>query len=121
MQNSDILILPSIEEGFGLVCTEAMGSECVPLISDACTDVCKHMENALIHHVGDFKTLTKHITMLNENPALLQRLRAAALRTAPQLTWAAAGRKLLNVYRDVIQANAAERGARGYRAQSKRK
>ncbi len=47
VRQSDILVLPSIEEGFGLVCTEAMGSGCVPLVSDACTDVCKHMENAL--------------------------------------------------------------------------
>ena len=33
VRQSDILVLPSIEEGFGLVCTEAMGSGCVPLVS----------------------------------------------------------------------------------------
>ena len=33
MRKSDILVLPSIEEGFGLVLTEAMGSGCVPLVS----------------------------------------------------------------------------------------
>jgi glycosyltransferase involved in cell wall biosynthesis len=35
MRNSDILVLPSIEEGFGLVIAEAMGSGCVPLASEA--------------------------------------------------------------------------------------
>jgi glycosyltransferase involved in cell wall biosynthesis len=35
MRKADILVLPSIEEGFGLVCTDAMGSLCVPLVSEA--------------------------------------------------------------------------------------
>src|SRR6202008_4520728 len=48
MRSADILVLPSIEEGFGLVCTDAMGSLCVPLVSEACTDLCRHMENSLV-------------------------------------------------------------------------
>jgi glycosyltransferase involved in cell wall biosynthesis len=106
MRKSDILVLPSIEEGFGLVCTEAMGSGCVPLVSDACTDICKHMENALVHHVGDVEALTEHITLLHENRALLERLRAACLNGLSEITWAAAGVRLLDVYREVIADHA---------------
>ncbi len=102
MRKSDILVLPSIEEGFGLVCTEAMGSGCVPLVSDACTDVCKHMENALVHHVGDIDALTDHITMLYRDRMLLDKLRVRGLNTAPEVTWNAAGVKLLQVYSEVI-------------------
>jgi glycosyltransferase involved in cell wall biosynthesis len=103
VRQSDILVLPSIEEGFGLVCTEAMGSGCVPLVSDACTDICKHMENALVHHVADVPTLSKQITMLHEDRALLDRLRTAGLRQAPEITWTAAGMMLLDVYRETIE------------------
>ena len=102
MRNSDILVLPSIEEGFGLVCTEAMGSGCVPLVSEACTEICMHMENALVHRIGDVESLTKHITMLHEDRALLEKLREAGLQMVPQITWEAAGRRVLQVYRDVI-------------------
>lgn len=109
MRKSDILVLASIEEGFGLVCTEAMGSGCVPLVSDACTDICKHMENALVHHVGDVKSLTQHITRLNEDRTLLEKLRAAALSSVPDITWTAAGAKLLKVYREVVSENARPR------------
>jgi len=104
MRKSDLLVLPSIEEGFGLVCAEAIGSGCVPLVSQACTDICKHLDNALVHPIGDVGTLAEHITALHEDRSLLKRLRAACLRTAPLYTWTAAGEKLLQVYREVVEA-----------------
>jgi glycosyltransferase involved in cell wall biosynthesis len=107
MRKSDAMVLASIEEGFGLVCTEAMGSGCVPLVSEACTDTCKHMENALVHRVGDVKALTEHITMIHEDRALLDRLRTSSLNAAPTLTWTAAGRRLLQVYQEVIDGTRA--------------
>jgi glycosyltransferase involved in cell wall biosynthesis len=102
MRQSDILVLPSIEEGFGLVCAEAIGSGCVPLVSDACTDICVHMGNALLHHVGNVEALTRQLTLLHHDRELLGRLRAACLRCAPQHTWKAAGHKLVEVYRRII-------------------
>ena len=85
MRKSDILVLPSIEEGFGLVIAEAMGSGCVPLASEACTEICSHMKTGLMHKVGDVEALTQHITMLHEDRALLERLRAASLEACPEL------------------------------------
>jgi glycosyltransferase involved in cell wall biosynthesis len=105
MRKSDILVLPSIEEGFGLVITEAMGSGCVPLASEACTEICSHMKTGLMHRVADVEALTQHITMLHEDRALLERLRGACLEAAPNITWTAAGRVLLDVYRETIAAH----------------
>lgn len=102
MRKSDILVLPSIEEGFGLVITEAMGSGCVPLASEACTEICSHMKTGLMHRIGDVDALTQHITVLHEDRALLARLRAACLKGGPEITWTAAGARLLDVYRDTI-------------------
>ena len=104
MRKSDILILPSIEEGFGLVVTEAMGCGCVPLASEACTEICKHMETGLVHRIGDVAAITQHITLLHENRALLERLRATSLKVAPEITWTAAGRILLQSYVETIAA-----------------
>lgn len=102
MRQSDILLLPSIEEGFGLTCTEAIGSGCVPLVSDACTDTCVHGENALVHHVGDVDALAAHLTLLHDEPGELLRLREGAERSAPSLTWRVAGERLLSVYGGVV-------------------
>ena len=102
MRKSDILILPSIEEGSALVTSEARGSGCVLVVSEAAGAICRHMENALVHRVGDVATLAKHITMLHEDRAFLERLRAASLATVAELTWTAAGRMLLDAYRETI-------------------
>lgn len=102
MQSSDILVLPSIEEGSALVTYDARGCGCVLLVSDASGAVCQHMENALVHPVRDVKTLTEHLTMMDKDRALLERLRAASLRTAHELTWKMAGVKMLQEYRDIL-------------------
>lgn len=102
MRTSDILLLPSIEEGFGLTCVEAIGSGCVPLVSDACTDTCVHGSNALVHAVGDVDAITDHLNLVHRDRDRLAELREEGLRTAPELTWSAAGRRLLEVYERVV-------------------
>lgn len=111
MRRSDILLLPSIEEGFGLTCVEAIGSGCVPLVSDACTDACVHDRNALVHAVGDADALGRQITWLDAERGELARLRKGGLQSAPELTWTAAGRKLLAAYEQVV-ADVRYEGAR---------
>jgi glycosyltransferase involved in cell wall biosynthesis len=102
VRGCDVLLLPSVEEGFGLVCAEAIGAGCVPLVSDACTDVCRHGENAFVHPVGDVDALEDHLTMLHRDPTLLARLRQGCLRTAPDITWTAAGVRLLEAYEETL-------------------
>jgi Tfp pilus assembly protein PilN len=60
------------------------------------------MENALVHHAGDVEALTHDFSALNDDRALLERLRAASLSTLHEITWAAAGERLLSVYRETI-------------------
>ena len=104
MRESDVLVLPTLEEGSALVTSEARASGCVLLVSEAAGAICRHMENALVHSVGDVAALTRHFTMLHEDRALLQRLRAASLATISEITWDAAGVRLLEVYRETIAA-----------------
>jgi glycosyltransferase involved in cell wall biosynthesis len=104
MRQCDILILPSIEEGSALVTSEARGSGCVLLVSDASGAVCQHLENALVHRVGDTDALAQHLTRLDQDRALLAKLRSASLKTVHEITWMAAGVKLLQVYRDVLES-----------------
>jgi glycosyltransferase involved in cell wall biosynthesis len=103
MRNSDILLLPSLEEGFGLVVTEAMSSGCVPLASDACTELCGQMQSGFVHCARDTRALTEQIDMLDRDRGLLERMRAACLCMVPDITWTAAGRMLAGAYRQTIE------------------
>jgi glycosyltransferase involved in cell wall biosynthesis len=104
MQKSDVLVLPSIEEGSALVTSEARGSGCVLLVSEAAGAICRHMENALVHQVGAVDVLAQQITLLSENRDLLEKLRTASLSTVHELTWKAAGERLLGIYRQMVDA-----------------
>lgn len=104
MRKSDVLVLPSIEEGSALVTSDARASGCVLLVSEAAGAVCENMKDALVHRVGDVAALTRHITMLHQDRALLARLRSTSLETVPEITWTAAGRRLLQVYAETVSA-----------------
>jgi glycosyltransferase involved in cell wall biosynthesis len=102
MRASDAFVLPSIEEGFPLSCVEAIGSGCVPLVSEACGEACVHGKSGFVHPVGDVEALSAHITTLAEDRDLLARMRAGTLESAPGFTWERAGERLLEVYREVV-------------------
>ncbi|HYL83571.1 MAG TPA: glycosyltransferase family 4 protein [Candidatus Angelobacter sp.] len=107
MRQSDVFVLPSIEEGSALVTSDARGSGCVLLVSEAAGAICKHLENALVHPIGNVKALTEHIALLHKDRSLLRQLRMASLRTVHEITWTAAGQRLLQVYREVVEAKRA--------------
>ena len=102
MRRSDVLVLPSIEEGSALATYEARGCGCVLLVSNASGAVCHDPENALVHPVGDVRSLTRHLNLLNEDRDLLRRMRAASLATVGEITWEAAGVRLLQVYQETM-------------------
>lgn len=102
MRQADLLVLPSIEEGFGLVCTEAIASGCVPLVSEACTDLCVHHENSLVHRIGDTDLLSRQISLLHKNRELLNKLRIKGISQRPNLSWSSAGKDLIRAYDEIV-------------------
>ena len=60
------------------------------------------------------KTLAGHISRLNDDRGLLGRMRAASLGTINEITWSAAGRRLLTVYTELVaqrRASASKAGS----------
>lgn len=106
MASADLFILPSVEEGSALVTYEARGAGCVLLVSDASGAVCNHMEDGLIHPMRDVATLREHLDLVANNRQLLASLREHSLAGVSDLTWEAAGKHLLDVYRSVMRPSA---------------
>jgi glycosyltransferase involved in cell wall biosynthesis len=98
MRECDVLVLPSLEEGSALVTYEARACGCVLVVSDRSGAACEDGVDALVHPAGDLDALTAHLRSLAGDRELLERLRAASLERAPDLTWSAAGRVLADVY-----------------------
>jgi glycosyltransferase involved in cell wall biosynthesis len=104
MRQSDVLTLPSIEEGSALVTSEARGCGCVLAVSEAAGAICQHGENALVHTVGDVAALAGHLSQLHDDRNRLAEMRTASLRTTGDLTWRTAGAKLLAVFHAAKEA-----------------
>ena len=98
MRESDILLLPSIEEGSALVTYEARACGCVLVVSDATGAVCEHMVDSLVHPAGDLDCLCDHLRHLTQDRDLLPRLRAKSLEGVDRLSWSYAGKQLADLY-----------------------
>jgi glycosyltransferase involved in cell wall biosynthesis len=100
MRESDVFLLPSVEEGSALVTYEAQACGSVLVVSEATGARCVHGVDGLVHTPGDVATLTQHLTDLHQDPQLLDRLRVAGLARSEDRSWAAAGAELISVYAD---------------------
>jgi glycosyltransferase involved in cell wall biosynthesis len=110
LRASDVLVLPSFEEGSALVTYEAQGCGVVPLVSDAAGAMCVDQMTGLIHKVGDIDALARHFTLVDEHPEVLRRMRKAVLRDRLKLSWAAAAERLEACYGQACDALAAKQG-----------
>jgi hypothetical protein len=78
--------------------------ECILLDSDVAGAVCQHLENALVHPACDKETQIQNMNFLQEYLAVLKKLCAASLYSAhQQITWDAAGIKLLQMYQQLLE------------------
>jgi glycosyltransferase involved in cell wall biosynthesis len=98
LQASDVLLLPSFEEGSALVTYEAQGCGVIPLVSAAAGAMCVDGVTGLVHDAGDVAALTAHLDLLHAEPARRDQMRLAILERRDTLTWAAAAERLEACY-----------------------
>ncbi|MCH6257873.1 glycosyltransferase family 4 protein [Puniceicoccaceae bacterium K14] len=100
MKNSDVFLLPSVEEGSALVTYEARASGCVLLVSDSCGAVCEHEHDGIIHDSGESDSITTYLNLLQNDQALLQKLRHNSLEERHTLSWDYGVDMLFNCYHE---------------------
>lgn len=99
---SDVLLLPSMEEGSALVTYEAQASGCGLVVSDAAGARATDGLEALIHRAGDVSRLTQQLGQLTRDPGMVVRLRRAALSNRATLTWDRAAQSLVAAYEETV-------------------
>lgn len=101
MRTQDVLIFPSLFEGFGLVITEAM-SQGTPVITTDRTagpDLIKHGEDGWIIEAGSSEAIQDVIEHLLSNPDEIKNAGTKALETASRRPWSVYGEELSKAIR----------------------
>ena len=100
----DIFVLPSFEEGFGLVLTEALASG-KPLIGSNVGGIPMQIKegwNGFLVEPGDYKQLAEKITYLLENEEERKRMGRNSRRLAEEeFDWSKIAEKYLKIYKEV--------------------
>jgi glycosyltransferase involved in cell wall biosynthesis len=103
-----MLLLPSLDEGFGLTALEAMSAG-VPLVASNRGSLPEVVaQGGLLIDPRDVEQWASVIDRLSEDQAMARDLACAGLERAKAFTWEATAAKLAQAYRDAV----ARRGAR---------
>ena len=88
MVNNDILILPSLSEGFALVTLEAMSRGMVVICTNRCglKDI-GNKNDYIIVTPNNYLIIKKKINFFLKNPNALKRMGIRALKTAKIYNW----------------------------------
>lgn len=100
-RNSDVLLLPSLHEGFGLPLLEAMACGTPVIASTAGALPETAGKAALFVDPLDLQGLADAVFRIAGNPALRAELRRRGLERARQFTWQRTASATLAVYREV--------------------
>ena len=104
MRENDVLVFPSLFEGFGLVITEAM-SQGMPVITTNRTagpDIISHEKNGWLIEAGSIQALKGAIENVLNNPSVIARAGREAMQTARIRPWSVYGRELATCIRTIL-------------------
>ena len=89
LRGNDVLVLPSLSEGFGLVVLEAMSQGLTVIVTDhtGAADVVTDGYNGYVVPVRSSESIASRLELLARDPDLLAAMKSAALTTACHYTW----------------------------------
>jgi glycosyltransferase involved in cell wall biosynthesis len=107
MSRSHVLVLPSIEDGFGMVVSEAMACGCPAVVSEnaGAADIVREGENGFVVPIRSPETIAARLTDLAHDPRRREKMGIAALETVRTLGgWETYGRQMVVKYRRLLDA-----------------
>ena len=101
LKASDVYIMPSVSEPFGISPLEAMQMGVPSIISkqSGCAEI---LTNVIKTDYWDIDAMADAIHSIVTYPAMYQQLREDGLAEVNQITWDKAGRKVIDIYNKVL-------------------
>lgn len=101
LRHSDVYIMPSVSEPFGISPLEAMEMGVPSIISkqSGCAEI---LQNVIKTDYWDIDAMADAIHSILNNPALYKTLRDEGIREIKGITWEKAGKKVIDIYHDTI-------------------
>jgi len=101
---SDVLVLPSRFDGFGMVVTEAMACGLPVIVSSAvgAADLVEHGRNGWIFQSENSQQLAEMMTVAWQQQNRFPEIKAAARATACQNSWAAYSQRVGLLYKNLV-------------------
>jgi len=96
-ETGDVVVFPTLSDGFGMVVTEAFAHGLPVITTDqaGAADLVRHGENGLIIPAGDAAALKSALQWCLDNRRALYEMRFTALETAKQWQWVDYRRRLI--------------------------
>lgn len=103
MKESEILVLPSTREGFGIVMIEAMRCKTVPIAykQEAYKDFCDN-KNSILVEERNVKELAKNIKYLLENERIRKEMAKNGIKTSERFDWNKITKDIERIYENVV-------------------
>lgn len=102
---ADAFVLPSVEEGFGLVTLEALSAG-LPTIATkvgGVADILTNQKDAVVVAPGNSKELSTALIEVLNSDALRNKLKRNGLEIAKKYTWEKTANEMLAIYQEVIE------------------
>ncbi len=99
-ETADVLVFPTLSDGFGMVVAEALAHGLPVITTDqaGASDLIEHGHNGLVIPAGNADALKEALQWCLDNRAALQEMRFAALETARRHQWSDFRRRLIEAY-----------------------
>lgn len=101
LQMTDVFVMPSVSEPFGIVPLEAMQAN-VPVIISNQSGVSEILKNAIKIDFWDTFAMADSIYALLQYPALSGFLRKSGIREVRELTWKHSASQVRSIYEDML-------------------
>lgn len=104
MSESQIFVMPSINEGLGIVYLEAMGSKCIAIGSknEGIEDVIVNNLNGFLISADNYKELADCICYCFQNPNKMKEIQEKAFETVNELTWEKNAQQYIDIFTSIL-------------------